>query len=703
MKKKHTIRLNLLLPLLLLPELTWANEDDPFFDMPVVLSASRLEQPISQTPVTITSIDRQLIEASGARTIPEVLRLVPGIVVGYSADENGKEPRQVVAYHGHTDQFSKQMQVLIDGRSIYEPILGGVAWNMLPINIDDIERIEVSRGPNAPTYGSNSFLAVINIITRHASEDQGHLFKSRLGNHAIRDLTYRYGGQYNDIDYRITMTGQSDDGLDARFYQGASPLQEVDNHDDRNARSFDYRIDYQINNNSQLTYQGAYSDTQLLINENFAGSGIRPVRDSDTVNLSHFLKYENIRDSNNSYVIQYYYNLVKKDDFSFSKTVSIPPIDSFSIPLDFGLHAQRHNLEFTHFNKSSDALRLVWGLSAQQDIGKSPFWLGKEEDKVIEYRREIYRAFSNVEWHLDKQNTINAGALLEHGESTGYDLSPRLSLIHKLDSNHSIRFGLSRAIRSPFLSEKFGFTEFTHEATIGGSPFPDNTIRDIQAVPNENIDNESIISREVAYFGQFLDNTLNLNVRIFKDTLSDLIDGIKVPAATDNIDFSAKQQLNSNSTTTRGIEVEFNAQANDTLRIVGSTTYLDIIPRNIPTTEPERTSVLGRAKILKNSAPRYTASLLAIKEFENQFSTGLGIYYVDDIAWPGFVTGLSNNYAAVDLKLSKKLNFSGDTAKISLILKNLHEDYSSLDPGPENGPLVENNFTAYVEFELKLK
>ncbi|MCK4705421.1 MAG: TonB-dependent receptor plug domain-containing protein, partial [Gammaproteobacteria bacterium] len=98
-----------------------ANEDGLFFDIPVVLSASRLEQPASEAPMSVTSIDRQIIEASGARTIPEVLRLVPGIVIGSNSNEWGEESKLVVAYHGHTDQYSKQMQVLIDGRSIYEP------------------------------------------------------------------------------------------------------------------------------------------------------------------------------------------------------------------------------------------------------------------------------------------------------------------------------------------------------------------------------------------------------------------------------------------------------------------------------------------------------------------------------------------------------------------------------------------------------
>lgn len=198
------------------PATLFAVNDDPFFEMPVVLSASRLAQPISETPVAVTSIDRELIEASGARSIPDILRLVPGMIVGYSANEWGEEAKTVVSYQGHTDQYSRRMQVLIDGRSIYEPLLGGVAWNMLPINIDDIERIEVVRGPNASTFGSNSFLGVVNIITRHAAEDPGHFVKANAGNHGIRDLTYRFGGNEGDLNYRITLSTQNDDGQSAR-------------------------------------------------------------------------------------------------------------------------------------------------------------------------------------------------------------------------------------------------------------------------------------------------------------------------------------------------------------------------------------------------------------------------------------------------------------------------------------------------------
>src|SRR5574340_389555 len=143
----------------------YPSEQDYFQDLPVVLSASRLSQPISETPNAITVIDRKMIVASGARNIADLFKLVPSMYVAY---ENGHTP--IVSYRGITDAYARRMQVLVDGRSIYLPIFGQVDWAELPLDIGDIERIEVIRGPSAASHGSNSVQGVINIFTRHASD-----------------------------------------------------------------------------------------------------------------------------------------------------------------------------------------------------------------------------------------------------------------------------------------------------------------------------------------------------------------------------------------------------------------------------------------------------------------------------------------------------------------------------------------------------
>ncbi|MDT8451960.1 MAG: TonB-dependent receptor [Gammaproteobacteria bacterium] len=676
-----------------------ADDDELFFEMPVVLSASRLEQPLSETPMAVTSIDRELIEASGARTIPEVLRLVPGIVVGNSVNEWGEESKLIVSYHGHTDQYSKQMQVLIDGRSVYEPLLGGVDWNMLPINLEDIERIEVTRGPNSSTYGSNSFLAVINIITRHASEDPGQYVQFRAGNHDIADLTYRYGGNSGDLDYRVTLSTQNDDGLDARKNLGDRQYSDefVDNRDDIHTGAVDYRADYQLNRSNQLTYQGGYSNTDLEINENFSPQGIRPARDSETIHAHQFLKLENTVDSKNSYVVQYYYNLLDKTDRSTSKIISgyVPviiglttdPTDDFTLDLDFGLKSERHNLELTHFNQTTNSLRLIWGMSAQQDISESNYWLNDQGT----IRRETYRLFGNSEWRINPQNLLNFGALLEKSKTLGTEVSPRLALIHKFNEKHSLRIGISKAIRSPFIGEEFGNVAFSHDLTSGGAPIG-VTLVEQQLVPNSNIEHETIISREIGYFGQFLDDKLLINARIFHDRLDDLIQREAIPIATDN--FDGKTHINNNliSTKVTGAELEFDLRTGYALRFFGNVNYLKI--------KSHDELLALTAEEYMNSAPEWTASLLVIKQFSKQYSGSLGLYHVGEMGWLDVPGEPASSYNTMDLRLSKTNRQSGSLSRLSLVLKNLLAEYNNYHHQPDIGPRAEQNLTGYIEYSI---
>src|SRR3989338_9452848 len=142
----------------------YPSEQDYLQELPVVLSASRLSQPISETPNAMTVIDRDMIVASGARNIADVFKLVPSMYVGY---EDGHTP--IVSYRGITDGYARRMQVLVDGRSIYLPLFGQVDWAELPIDIADIERIEVVRGPSAASPRSDFAQGGVNNLTPPAA------------------------------------------------------------------------------------------------------------------------------------------------------------------------------------------------------------------------------------------------------------------------------------------------------------------------------------------------------------------------------------------------------------------------------------------------------------------------------------------------------------------------------------------------------
>ena len=116
-------------------------------DPPLVLTPSRLPQRLDEAPNAMTVIDRAMIEASGARRLEEVLRLVPGFQVGHKYNN-----QPTVAYHGLSDEFARRVLVLVNGQRIFQYSGGGVDWNNLPIPLQDIERIEVIRGPSAAAY-----------------------------------------------------------------------------------------------------------------------------------------------------------------------------------------------------------------------------------------------------------------------------------------------------------------------------------------------------------------------------------------------------------------------------------------------------------------------------------------------------------------------------------------------------------------------
>ena len=181
-------------------------ESDFLDDLPVVLSASRLSQPISEAPAAVTVIDQDMIRASGFRDIPELLRLVPGFSVAYTGDNTW-----TAGYHGLADAYSRRFQVLVDGRSIYSPHYGTVYWTDLPLSIDDIERIEVVRGPNAAIHGANAFVAVINIITKTAAQVPGEFVSLQAGEQDMRGLTVRHGGGDAAVRYRLTASAQQRD------------------------------------------------------------------------------------------------------------------------------------------------------------------------------------------------------------------------------------------------------------------------------------------------------------------------------------------------------------------------------------------------------------------------------------------------------------------------------------------------------------
>lgn len=182
-----------------------AEEGDPFeFFRQEALSmntevntVSRTESTVGKSPAAVFVINEEMIRRSGATTIPELFRMVPGMEVA-RIDGN----KWAVGVRGFNNRFSNKLLVMVDGRSVYTPQIAGVFWDTVDYPLEDIERIEIIRGPGASVWGANAVNGIISIITKTAKDTQGGLLTSGAGTEEKVFGSFRYGGRRrNDLHY----------------------------------------------------------------------------------------------------------------------------------------------------------------------------------------------------------------------------------------------------------------------------------------------------------------------------------------------------------------------------------------------------------------------------------------------------------------------------------------------------------------------
>jgi len=683
----------LLFPLQLFAEpeldLLMGSEDEFLDELPFILSATRLPQPLNEAPVAMTVIDREMIDASGARTIPDLLRLVPGFQVGYF---DGNSP--VATYHGLGSEQSRRVQVLIDGRSVYVPTLAAIQWSDLIITIEEIDRIEVTRGPNAATYGNNSFLAVVNIFTKLAIEDQGQKIKIISGSQETANAIYRFGDRTENTDYRVTVGKQDDNGTDLlNDYTKASYLS--------------YRVDSQLSVSDQLSYQGGYKTNKKGDHEE------PPDFQVETETIFQWLKWDHQTADNNNLSVQYYYNSLKEDlenensfivlgdlaspaaEAAICASISRPAADCFSAidpfrPAAVKIKSERHDLEI-NYTQNFENLRLVSGVSARLDIVQAND-VFRTNDTL---RHNLYRLYSHGEYKIKPDWLLNAGFLSEYNDVSGNDFSPRVSLIHHLNENNSVRIGASKATRTPTLFDQNAYQRLSQQLTESGGTLgadfqslfldssgnPSDIINLVDLTSPNNIDSEEIQSLELGFISQLFNKKLTLDIKLFKDEADQLIGRTDQtqPDPDDNFIFDGKshQVINTAQSTSKGMEISFDYKQKNDFRIYGYYAYIDI--------EASLFNPLGNdatPRRLEISAPTNTYGLLLIKHWENNFNTSISFFRVGNMEWsdrtrkPDFFEDRSAQpYDKIDIKASKTYTYGKESLKISLILQNLAGDF----------------------------
>lgn len=449
-----------------------ASELNYFQEFPVILSASRLKQPQSEAPNAMTVIDREMIAASGALNVVELLRLVPGMYVGY---DSGNVP--FVSYHGATDQYARRMQVMIDGRTVYLPPVGGVDWLDIPLHIGDIERIEVIRGPAAASHGANSLQGVISIITRDAGSMNGASVTLTQGNGGISEATARIGHRVDNLDYWLTLANRSNHGFDLNVLNDGSLTNQLN-----------FRGNYRVNSQDSIDLQLGYSD-----GNRGAGNSARltePFREINTVSDYLQLNWLRALSNDDELKLSYYH-------------ISRSYLDNAPVAIDKqGYQIHRHELGLQHTLAIGENNRLVWGANSRRDTADDPLSFNAPQALTI------FQVFAHDEIRFTPSLLANLGAMYEDDGMGNRNWSPRVSLNYHVTPGHTLRAGGSIAYRSPMIFEQYADTSY-----VISRPF--KNVRKLAP--------EKIISREIGYLGEFKEAGISLDARIYQDQISDYI------------------------------------------------------------------------------------------------------------------------------------------------------------------------------------
>jgi iron complex outermembrane receptor protein len=610
-----------------------------FDELPVVLSASRLVQTLDEAPAAVTVIDREMIKATGARELIDVFRLVPGMVVG---QYKGHQP--VLGFHGFADPYFRQLQVLIDGVSVYSPVWGGADWSQLPIVLEDIERIEVVRGPNAATFGANSFLGVVNIITRDPAVEHGGELLVNFGENGIRDEIVRHAAGEGDLRYRLTAGQRSDHGLDSHP-------------DTRRSNLFNMRTHYRVSTKDEVRLQFGYvggKQEQGVYSTPNHQDGARTAH-YDVGSLQ--LRWTRTQGADDEVWVQ-----LSHTERSHRETLPYKLLNVVNYPLDFGYEAQRTDIELQNTVRLFEGVRGVWGSQIRQDQARSKTYFSTDGWQSL----ELYRLFGNLEWRPAAAWIVAGGAMWERNSITGTSVSPNLALNYQAFPGHTIRARLANARRTPTLYED----RFDWHYEVPASLVPVyGTMPLVGSIKTErDLHDERIRSEELSYLGQLLERHLSIELHVFQHHLSGLLGQYRYPYPTVLGTIAADPDKRALYNSIVGFDnldravIKGQSMALRWRPWSGGLVYITGSSTNIRAEGPD-------AKTIDSSAPQHTVSLLLSQELSGEWRVSTGYYRV------GAMSMLSGGDALpaterIDISLTKRFRVGTGPAELAATVQN---------------------------------
>lgn len=551
-----------------------------------VTSVSKRPEKRTKAAAAIYVLTGEDIRRLGATSIPDALRVVPGLHVA-RIDAN----KWAITARGFNSRFANKLLVLLDGRSVYTPLFAGVYWEALETPLEDIERIEVIRGPGGTLWGANAVNGVINIITKPAAQTQGGLLSAGAGNEARAFGTLRYGGGLGaNGHYRVYgMYGNRDPGRGM-----------TDTHDDWELTQTGFRADWEWKDRTRLTLQGDFyqglAGQQVTLPVTPANATATLVDDTDISGGNLLMRWMRTQEGGSEYRFQAYFDHVNREGLV--------------------LHEDRDtvDLEFQHRFQCCEAHDVLWGVGYRRtsDNTDDNAWFRLDPASRTVH---LYSGFLQDEIALHENLSLIVGSKFEHNDFSGFEYQPNLRAVWTPRPNQTLWAAVSRAVRSPARGE--------HDVRLRTLPAV-NPGRPVIIRGDEDFDSENLLAYEAGYRWQG-GTTVSVDVAAFYnryDELRTFDPEVFTPTAL-GLPFDNRLEGE-----TYGVEVAAQWQIRPGWRLEGSYSFLQM---DLDLSEGSADTVSRGAE---DASPHHQASVRSHMDLTPALELDIGVRYVGSLETP---------------------------------------------------------------------
>ncbi len=617
-----------------------------------VTTASKVPVKATRTPAAIYVITQEDIRRSGATSIPEALRLAPGVEVA-RVDSN----TWALGVRGFESTLSRSVLVLIDGRSVYTPLFAGVYWQVQDTLLEDIERIEVIRGPGGTIWGANAVNAVINIITKRAQETHGTLVSTGGGNIDQGFVNFRYGtGNSKGFNYRI---------YGKAFTRGPEFHPDQKQFDDWRMGQTGFRTDWDVHNRDRLTLQGdVYSgDTGQRVGiTSYSAPFMTNVEQNAELSGGNLLgRWERDLGSGSNVQLQTYYDRTNRKQANFAESR-----DTFDI-------------DFIHHLTLPGRQDFLWGLGARLSSGNVSEVVNTVVFTPNHYTDKLYNAFIQDEIPIvGDRLSLTIGSKFLHNNYSGFEIQPTARLLWTPSSRQTVWAAVTRAVRTPSRVEE----DLQLTALLASAP-----LTFFRVVGDRKFSSESLIGYEAGY-RSLVGPKFYVDIAAFYNNYDHLLSIEPGAPFTESspapphavIPFFFRNGLLGN---TAGFEIAPDWTPTRTWRLRGSYSYL-----HMDLNKKASSLDASTANSTQGSSPQHQIAIQSSLDLPRKLEFDQTLRYVSSLP-----AQLVRAYTTADVRFSWHATRSLD---VSVVGQNLFQPHHA-EFGGDPGPLVGIERSAYIK------